>query len=99
MCRLLLASLLACSMGCAARAPLAYSFQLGVAEPEAKAKLAAIAPRLDALLLDAFKAAKATAMVKASCSTASSCTRARSGWQTRRGRSPSTSIRCFAWRR
>jgi CubicO group peptidase (beta-lactamase class C family) len=60
---LVLAWLLACSAGCAARAQVAYPFQPGVAQPADKAKLVAIAPQFDALLLDQFNASKATAMV------------------------------------
>lgn len=60
---LLFTSLVALSMGCAARAPVAYPFQPAVAQPVGKAKLVAIAPQLDTLLLEKFNAAKATAMV------------------------------------
>ena len=56
---LLVTSLLAGSIGCAARAPVVYRFQPVAAQPADKAKLLAVAPQL----VEQFRAAKASAMV------------------------------------
>lgn len=59
----LFSGLFAASIGCAARPPVVHHFEPGAAQAADKARLGAIAPRLDALLDAQFKAAGATAMV------------------------------------